>query len=87
MIEVQKKGAGYKILAHILANRPKNVINNLISTDQSGYLKGRNIGFNIRHIQDVIDFCENNEPDGEILFLYFQKALDSVNHEFLKKCA
>ena len=74
----------YKILAHILANRIKKVINNLISTDQSGYLKGRNIGFNIRIIQDVIDYCENNEQDGAILFLDFQKAFDTVNHEFLK---
>ena len=75
----------YKILAHVLANRLKKVINNIISTDQSGYLKGRNIGFNIRLIQDVIDYCESNEHEGAILFLDFQKAFDTVNHDFLNQ--
>ena len=74
----------YKILAHVLANRLKKVINNLISNDQTGYIKGRNIGFIIRLIQDVIDYCENNEHDGAILFLDFQKAFNTVNHDFLK---
>ena len=46
----------YKILAHVLANRLKTVINQLIHTDQNGYIKGRNIGFNIRLIQDVIEY-------------------------------
>ena len=41
----------YKILAHILAQRLKKVIHKLIHTDQSGYIKGRNIGTNIRLIQ------------------------------------
>lgn len=64
----------YKILAHVLANRLKKVINNLISTDQSGCLKGRNIGFNIRLIQDVIDYFESNEQNGGYsYFLIFKK--------------
>ena len=40
----------YKILAHVLANRLKSVINKLIHTDQNGYIKGRNIAYNIRLI-------------------------------------
>ena len=81
---ISQLNTDYKILAHVLANRLKKVINNLISNDQTGYIKGRNIGFNIRLIQDVIDYCENNEHDGTILFLDFQKAFDTVNHDFLK---
>ena len=37
----------YKILTHVLANRMKKVINTLISSDQTGYIKGRFIGQNI----------------------------------------
>ena len=33
----------YKILAHVLANRLKKVIPKLVNTDQSGYIKGRNM--------------------------------------------
>lgn len=73
----------YKILTHVLANRLKKVLNKLINADQTGYLKGRNIGQNIRLIQDVIDYCENNETEGAIVFLDFQKAFDTVNHSFL----
>lgn len=65
----------YKILTHILANRLKKVINKLINTDQTGYLKGRSIGYNIRLINDVIDYFENNNIEGAIIFLDFQNLL------------
>ena len=73
----------YKILTHELANRLKKVISKIISTDQNGYVKGRNIAYNIRLIQDVIDYFENENIEGAILFLDFQKAFDTVNHDFL----
>ena len=73
----------YKILAHVLANRLKSVINKLIHTDQNGYIKGRNIAYNIRLIQDVINYFENDNIEGAIIFLDFQKAFDTVSHDFL----
>ena len=73
----------YKILAHVLANRLKSVIGKLIHTDQNGYIKGRNIAYNIRLIQDVINYFENDNIEGAIVFLDFQKAFDTVNHDFL----
>ena len=73
----------YKILAHILANRLKSVIGKLIHTDQNGYIKGRNIGYNIRLIQDVFEYFENDNIEGAILFLDFNKAFDTVDHNFL----
>ena len=74
----------YKILAHALANRLKTVIPKLVHTDQSGYIKGRTISTNIRLIQDVIDFFEENETEGAIVFLDFKKAFDTVSHDFLR---
>ena len=73
----------YKIFAKILANRLKRCLGNLIHSDQSGFLKGRNIGNNIRLILDVIEFTETNEIPGVILLLDIQKAFDSVNHKYL----
>ena len=76
----------YKILAHVLANRLKKVINNLISTDQSGCLKGRHIGFNIRLIQDVMDYFESNEQNGAITFFLFSKDIRHTQSQFSAKC-
>lgn len=75
----------YKILAHVLANRLKKVIAKLIKTDQNGYIKGRNISYNIRLIQDVIDHLESDNIEGAIVFLDFQKAFDTVDHKFLQQ--
>ena len=73
----------YKILAHVLANRLKLTIGKIIHTDQNGYIKGRNIAFNIILIQDVIIYFEIVNIEGAVIFLYFQKAFDTVNHNFL----
>ena len=53
----------------------KKVINTLISSDQTGYIKGRFIGQNIRVIQDVIELLEEEKTEGAILFLDFKKLL------------
>ena len=74
----------YKILTHVLANRLKGVIHKIILKDQNGYIKGRNIGYNIRLIQDVIEYFEEGNIEGAIIFLDFHKAFDTVNHDFLK---
>ena len=51
--------------------------------DQQGYLKNRYIGFNIRQIQDIIDYTENLNIEGCILFLDFRKAFDTVSWKFM----
>ena len=40
----------YKLLSHILADHLQKVLSSVISKDQSGYLKGRNISINILSI-------------------------------------
>jgi len=49
----------YKLIAHILANRLQLVLPFIISKDQSGYIKTRNISLNIRSIYDIINAKEN----------------------------
>ena len=75
----------YKLLAHILANRLQKVLPSVISKDQSGYLKGRNISINIRSIFDIIDHVENTKSSGLLAFLDFEKAFDKLNWTFIQK--
>ena len=75
----------YKIVAHILANRIKPVLPGIISESQSGYIKGRYIGENIRLVQDVIQYAKKFKKQGILLFLDFQKAFDSIEWEFMWK--
>ena len=75
--------ADYKIFAKVLANRLKTCLLSLINPDQSGFLKRRYIGNNIRLILDIIDYTDANDIPGAILRLDIEKAFDSVSHEFL----
>ena len=72
-----------KILAYSLAQRIKNILPKIIKDDQNGYVKNRYIGYNIRQIQDIIDYAENFTIDGAILFLDFSKAFDSIEWNFM----
>ena len=73
----------YKILARVLAERLQKILPKIISLDQQGYIKNRYIGYNIRQIQDVIDYAETLDIEGAILFLDFKKAFDTVEWEFM----
>ena len=76
----------YKIATKSIATRMKKVLISLIENSQTGFLKGRYIGENIRTIIEVIDkLNESNEP-GLIFFADFEKAFDSIDHGFIFKC-
>ena len=63
--------------------RLEKVLPHLIESDQTGYVKGRFIGENIRLISDIIEQHKNKE--GMILFLDFEKAFDSLEWDYLFK--
>ena len=48
-------------------------------------LKGKYIGSNARLILDIFEHWENNNQEGLLLFLDFEKAFDSVEWNFLFK--
>ena len=75
----------YKIIAFIFAKRLQRVVGNIINEHQSAYIKGRYIGENARIIVDILDHCEENNSDGILLFLDFEKAFDSIEWNFLFK--
>lgn len=63
----------------------QKVIDEYISNEQTAYIKGRFIGTNARLILDIFEYCENNNQEGLLLFLDFEKAFDSVEWNFLFK--
>ena len=75
----------YKIIALILANRLQKVLPYVIDEDQTGYIKGRYIGQNIRIIEDIIYFVNKEKFPGIILTVDFEKAFDSINWNFIHK--
>ena len=77
----------YKIIARILANRLHTVLPQLISHDQTAYIKGRTISQNIRLVQDMILYADKHKLDTItlLLFLDFERAFDSVEHEYFYK--
>ena len=71
----------YKI-SKVLAKRIKEVLGNIIHHDQVGYIKHRNIGEAVRLIDDMF-FNSLKQNNGYLLAVDFEKAFDSVSHEFL----
>ncbi len=69
----------YKIIAKLIANRLKHVLSLLINNDQTGYLKNRYIGENIRLLQDISFFTEHTKTSAILLSVGFEKAFDSLN--------
>ena len=68
-----------------MANRLKLCLNEIINEDQTGFMKGRNIGSNIRTIINLIEYCDSNDIPGSIVLLDIEKAFDSVEHDYLFK--
>ena len=75
----------YKIAAKAIANRLKRVLPNLIDHDQTGFLKGRFIGENIRLVDPTIKYTAAKNIPGLLLFLDFEKAFDTVEWSFIQK--
>ena len=73
----------YKIVAKVLAIRMSNVIDKLIGSDQTGFIKGRNIGENIRLMADVLHYCDKQDIPGILMNLDFAAAFDSIEHSFM----
>ena len=78
-------GVDYKILTYILAERVQKVLKQITNTDQKGFIKGRFIGYNIRLVQDTIEYAKIQNTTRVILFLDFKKAFDSLEWEFMYK--
>jgi len=68
----------YKIAEKAIANRTKLVLlrPNIINNDQTGFLKGRFLGENVRLIDSVVRYAAGKNIPGLLLFIDFEKALE-----------
>ena len=73
----------YKTIAKVIANRLSSVIDKLVHTDQTGFIKGRYIGENLRLISDVIEYCRIDNVEGILMAIDYRNAFDSVEHDFM----
>lgn len=76
----------YKIASSCIARRLQLVLPKLIHHSQTGFLKGRYIGENIRLLYDVLVFTEKQQIPGMLLLADLEKAFDSVSWSFIEKC-
>jgi len=75
----------YKIATKAIAARITKVLPSLIHGDQTGYIKGRFIGQNVRLIADIIECTDSLDISRIALFLDFKKAFDSLEGNFILK--
>ena len=74
-----------KIAAKAIAKRLETVLPNLIHPDQTGFVKERYIGENIRLISDVLDFTKEQNIPGILVALDFWKAFDSLERPLIMR--
>ena len=72
-----------KIASKALALRIKPVLKNVISHDQTAYIKDRYIGESIRFVQDINEYVDREEEEAILFSTDIEKAFDSVNHNFI----
>ena len=75
----------FKIAAKAIAKRLESILPNLIHPDQTGFVKGRYIGENIRLISDIMEYTKLQKIPGILVSLDFRKAFDSIEWPFIMK--
>jgi hypothetical protein len=83
-------GSLYKIIAKVLANRLKGVLDKVISKTQSAFIKGRQILDPILIANESLDSRRRSGEPGILCKMDLEKAYDHVNWDFLlymlKRC-
>ena len=59
------------------------VLTKLVDPDQAAFVKGRNIEDSIRLIDDIMDFTIKNDESVILFAADFEKAFDSIEHNFI----
>ena len=75
----------YKIASKVIAKRIEKVLTLLINPDQTGFIKGRYIGQNVRLINDILEQTKLQNIPGLLLQLDFRKAFDTIEWDFIQK--
>ena len=67
----------YKIASKAIAKRIEPVLPSLIHSDQTGFIKERYIGENVRLVSDILEQTKKDKSTGILLPLDFRKASDT----------
>ena len=67
-----------KVASKSLAVRVRKVLNNLIHSDQTAYLKE-----SVRLISDILEYTDDNDIEAILFSANFEKAFDSIDHCFM----
>ena len=78
-------GGLYKLMAKVLANRLKRVLNKVVAPTQNAFVMGRQILDASLIANEVIDSWQKRKEKGLICKLDIEKAYDSINWQFLLK--
>ena len=73
----------YKIASKVIAKIIEVVLPRLIHTDQTGFIKGRYIGENIRLISDLLEQTKADKISGRVMSMDFRKAFDTLEWPFM----
>ena len=73
----------YKLLAKCLALRLGDVINDVVSGDEVGYIKGRRVSMLLRLIDDVTDQLNVRQKPELLLTVDYCQAFDRISKEFM----
>ncbi|CAI5994741.1 unnamed protein product [Closterium sp. NIES-65] len=73
----------YKVLAQVVADRMKGVLNEVISPDKYVFLPGRRLSDAVGLVADVIEAAKNEKADWYLLLVDFKKAFHSVSRSYL----
>jgi len=72
-----------KLFSKLLAIRLKKIVNKLIKDEQVAYVNDRFIGDGIRLIYDMIELTSNNNMEGFLAAIDFEKAFDSIGWDYM----
>ena len=75
----------YKLASGVIAMRVKSILDNIISKTQRGFIAGRQMSDCTRLIYDIIHTSENQNLQGLLMLIDFEKAFDSISWNFLYK--
>ena len=74
-----------KLVSKVLVKRLKTALPSLIPSDQTAYLNSRFISERECLISDIYEVSDLLKLKGFLLTVNIEKAIDSVNHNFLFK--
>lgn len=73
------------IASKAIDKRIEATLPNLIHPDQTGFVKRRYIGENIRLISDIMEYTNLQKLPGILISLDFRKAFDSIEWPFIMR--